>query len=627
MKYCLKSFLVVLIINIFSTTGFASPTESYFDSILRKSPKDTNYVRTVEKYVWYLANSLSNIPKADSLLKATEPLAIQLKDYRGLVNIYFYQGLILYRLGKVDESFKSHKRAFEIVEKQKLPPIFRQKMLTTFANYYVIKFDSENALKYALQAIELTEKYHLTEYITPAYLVAAQIYKQIDKAKSEYFHKKAIQMAYRDSDSTQRYLAENTMAGYYLEKADYKKALVHAEKSMFWVEKFGRKANFSMAWNLLAEVYIFLKQPQKTKHYLDKSVKIAEEINDLNRMSDTYNLFGYYYFYVDSDMKKSEYYYKKSLEINKKTGNTYGVYACYESLVYIFEKIENYKEALKYDKEARVLKDSLFSKDWALKLNKLEIEKKETNLKLLQEQNKNAVFQRNALILGALALLIIAVGVIYFVVSRSKYKRFEEQQKLRNKLSADLHDEIGSSLSSISILSEIVAFQQQKGNNKSEIMQQVSNDARAVIEKMDDIIWTLNPKNDSVQNLETRLKTFSIPLFESKGIEFQFHFTSDLDALKIESSTRGDIYLILKEAINNLVKYSQCKNAIIEVKNEEKMLIFTVKDDGIGFDSTAETQRNGLRNMKTRAEKIGANLQINSSIGNGTEVKLIILAF
>lgn len=624
MKFSIKSFLAVIIINVFSTAGFANPTESYFDNILRKSPKDTNYVRTVEKYVWYLCNSFSNIPKADSLIKATEKLAIQLKDYRGLVNIYFYQGLILYRLGKNDESFKFHQKAFEIVEKQNLPPLFRQKILSTFANHYAIKFDSENALKYALQAIELKQKYHLTEYITPAYLVAAQIYKQIDKAKSDYYYKKAIQMAYLDSDSTQRYLAENTMAGYYLEKSDYKKALVHAEKSMFWVEKFGRKANFSMAWNLLAEVHIFLKQPEKTKYYLDKSVKIAEEINDLNRMSDSYSLLGYFYFYVEPNMKKSEYFYKKSIEINKKTGNTYGIYACYESLVYIFEKIGNYKEALKYDKEARVLKDSLFSKDWALKLNKLEIEKKEANLKLLEEKNKNAVFQRNSLILGAFVLFIISAGVIYLIITRSKFKRFEEQQKLRNKLSADLHDEIGSSLSSISILSEIVAFQQQKGNAKPEIMQQVSHDARSIIEKMDDIIWTLNPKNDSIQNLETRLKTFAIPLFESKGIEFQFHFSPDLFALTIDSTTRGEIYLILKEAINNLVKYSQCKTANIEALYDEKQVFFLVKDDGIGFDSNAETQRNGLRNMKMRAEKIRAKLIIVSKIDKGTEVNLIL---
>lgn len=67
---------------MFLTNGFAQPTESYFDNILKKTPKDTTYIRTVEKYVWYLCNSFSIIPKADSLLKTTEKLALRLKDYR-----------------------------------------------------------------------------------------------------------------------------------------------------------------------------------------------------------------------------------------------------------------------------------------------------------------------------------------------------------------------------------------------------------------------------------------------------------------------------------------------------------------------------------------------------------------
>jgi signal transduction histidine kinase len=155
-------------------------------------------------------------------------------------------------------------------------------------------------------------------------------------------------------------------------------------------------------------------------------------------------------------------------------------------------------------------------------------------------------------------------------------------------------------------------------------MQQVSNDSREVIDKMDDIIWTINPENDAFYNLETRLKSFAIPLFESKDIEFKFEFSPELESVKIDMGKRRDIYLILKEAINNLIKYSQCKNAIIQGTIFNNKLIMSVIDDGIGFETNANLGKNGQKNMKNRAKKIGGRLLVDSIIGKGTLVKLEI---
>jgi signal transduction histidine kinase len=177
-------------------------------------------------------------------------------------------------------------------------------------------------------------------------------------------------------------------------------------------------------------------------------------------------------------------------------------------------------------------------------------------------------------------------------------------------------------LSSISILSELVAQERTKEHFKPDIMTQVSNDARNVIEKMDEIIWTINPDNDEFYNLETRLKSYAIPLFESKDIDFKFDFSTNLENIKIDMSKRRDIYLILKEAINNLLKYSECKNAQICALLIDNDLIMKVSDDGVGFEKESESLRNGQRNMQIRAEKIGARLLVNSVLGKGTEVAL-----
>ena len=231
---------------------------------------------------------------------------------------------------------------------------------------------------------------------------------------------------------------------------------------------------------------------------------------------------------------------------------------------------------------------------------------------------------KNAWIFGGI-LAFIAAGLTFaFVISRNKLKELEASQKLRNQIAIDLHDEIGSTLSSISILSEMVAHEQKLGKIKPETMLQVSKDARVVIDKMDDIIWTINPQNDGFNNLETRLKAFAIPMFESKNINFEFEFSKDIEATQIEMSKRRDIYLIMKEAINNLIKYSECQNAKISGEVKKGLLFFEVIDDGKGFNTDELSLRNGLKNMKKRATNIGGKLIILSDAEKGTNISLEI---
>ncbi|MBL0323566.1 MAG: hypothetical protein IPP61_00025 [Cytophagaceae bacterium] len=239
--------------------------------------------------------------------------------------------------------------------------------------------------------------------------------------------------------------------------------------------------------------------------------------------------------------------------------------------------------------------------------------KRRTDKKYCRRSKKTLPLDQNTWIFGAIFGILLVGFAFAYVVSRNRLKQLQASQKLRNQIAADLHDEIGSTLSSISILSELVAFQQKEQFNP-EIMSQVSNDARNVIEKMDEIIWTINPDNDEFYNLETRLKSYAIPMLESKDIDFKFDFSPELESVKIDMGIRRDIYLILKEAINNLVKYSETKSAHIEGRVAGNKLIFKIIDKGIGFDIKEHTDRNGRKNMHSRAKKIDADLDIQSEV-------------
>ena len=227
------------------------------------------------------------------------------------------------------------------------------------------------------------------------------------------------------------------------------------------------------------------------------------------------------------------------------------------------------------------------------------------------------------LIGGGLALLLALVSIV-FVINRAQYRRLQESLQLRNKIAADLHDEIGSTLSSISLLSgltqkQLAANQPQKAE---QMVGKISEDARQMLESMDDIVWTINPRNDSMQHLFTRLREYAKPLAESKEIALDFVTDAQVESLSLPLQVRQNVYLIVKEALNNAFKYAQASQINVEFRGQSDEWNVAVVDNGVGFDVEAVNSRNGLKNMKKRAEEIGGTLVLESVLQKGSAVRL-----
>ena len=131
-----------------------------------------------------------------------------------------------------------------------------------------------------------------------------------------------------------------------------------------------------------------------------------------------------------------------------------------------------------------------------------------------------------------------------------------KMQNIRNKIAQDLHDDIGSTLSSISIISNI-AIRDINSDRTKATMIEIKDSSMSLMEKMDDIVWSVNPRNDTLENLLLRIKRFATTLFEAKNIDYTINIQENINEVKLPMEWRQHIYLILKEAINNLVKYSE----------------------------------------------------------------------
>ncbi len=220
-------------------------------------------------------------------------------------------------------------------------------------------------------------------------------------------------------------------------------------------------------------------------------------------------------------------------------------------------------------------------------------------------------------------LVMLVAGFILFIIYRYRVKELLRLERLRTRIATDLHDDVGSTLSSISILSDILA-QQVENPQSARMLGSIGTNAHKMLEKIDDIVWVVNPTNDKFQNLGLRIREYAIPLFESKNIKPEIHFDKQMNTLQLPMEVRRNIYLIAKEAINNAIKYSGCKSVKIFFRQEFPGLIMEISDDGNGFNPEAPTSRNGIKNMKLRASQVNSLIEIKSAPGMGTQITLTV---
>lgn len=229
-------------------------------------------------------------------------------------------------------------------------------------------------------------------------------------------------------------------------------------------------------------------------------------------------------------------------------------------------------------------------------------------------------FWRTWWFISLASIAIIAIGYLLHL-NRKRHK--EKQLQIRTKIASDLHDDIGSTLSSISIMSDLLQSRLDDSPNAEEMLSKIGKNAKNMLESMDDIIWSVNPQNDSFYNIIVRIREYAIPLLEPLDVKLSIIVPDNVTSLKVSMDMRRNLFLIAKEAVNNMAKYSECSEAKIEFSFSHSVLKMKIKDNGKGFDTSRENTRNGLRNMKYRGEKVGGKVIVQSHIGQGTVITFI----
>ena len=456
----------------------------------------------------------------------------------------------------------------------------------------------------------------------------------------------------------------------YLNRLEEGSAALYLAKTIY--EKNKLKESLNSFPELYMELlnYKSIKQGDSIDYYREAS------LIELNKENVKYYLFAHYYeiishyFFLNSDLDSAEFYIKKSIKLkdslhlsvsteygNLQTGFRYASIKVdqkkyKEAVPLLLNEIEELKVANlrteildEYDLLANVYKTMGDYKNTALVLENYKILKNEIvndEIKnrslsfeieqsiLLQQKNAKALSQENNknrtakyFFLGfSILILIIAIALI----KNAKLKRKIAIEKMRLRISRDLHDDIGSTLSSINIISNLAQKpnHQINDNKAQDALKKINERSQRLLDNMSDIVWSVKPENDTIEEILSRMRLYSTTVLEAKGINYLIDFPVDKINIKVSLEIKNSLYLIFKEAVNNLVKYSQCQNALLSLNIVDENICLKIQDDGLGFDQSELKHLGGLINMQNRADEIKAQFSIVSEIGKGTLILLIV---
>ena len=232
-------------------------------------------------------------------------------------------------------------------------------------------------------------------------------------------------------------------------------------------------------------------------------------------------------------------------------------------------------------------------------------------------------FWKRPEILAAAALLLVAIA---YALHRSRLRNALAVERVRTRVATDLHDDVGSGLSEIAILSELANQDDGAGEPPARILQEIGDAARGLVDSMGDIVWSTDPRKDDVASLVQRLRHFAANTLESRGIAWSLDVPPDFETRTLDPDRRRQIFLILKEALTNVAKHANCRNVRVRIHPGPRDVAIEVEDDGQGFAPAAAAggDGHGLANMRARALSAGGEFHLDAGPGSGTRIRVRI---
>jgi signal transduction histidine kinase len=364
-------------------------------------------------------------------------------------------------------------------------------------------------------------------------------------------------------------------------------------------------------------------------HFLAE-LEISKESEDMAGMALAYNHLGKLYI-QSGDFQKAGTFLKESLDISRRLELKKGIQNNLKDLYQLDSAEGRFALALENYKSFTIYSDSLLSEETNQKVSRMKIEyeteKKDQEIELLNKDNEIKTLQlskqkavRHGMIAGIVLLLI--TGFLLFRSFRLR-KKLEQQQAIineRKRISADLHDDVGSGLSRIMLLTELVKNEAKTPETRKEA-EKIAAISKELSANISEIIWALNANNDNLESLVAYIRRYAAEFFDDSAVNIKITSTGEITGIPISGELRREIFYTVKEALHNIYKHSQATEAKLAFAIKDELLTIVIQDNGVGIPEN-ETGRygNGLTNMQQRMEAVGGHIRIENH--EGTKITL-----
>jgi len=459
-----------------------------------------------------------------------------------------------------------------------------------------------------------------------------------------------------DNDTTlwlsRRYHVYNNLGETYLKLKQADSVRYYTNKAIKLCEKDNVPRAYALGmWNL-SELSIIEKDVNTALSFADKGLKVTgnqESLNDVRLFLLGSKMKAYA---TDSNKEKILTVFEESKQyLNTRQVSIYSKVEFLKATIQSLLFTNQFAIASPLQTELRNLEEKLKSEEDISRIqilnNYYQNEQKLLLIRKEKEKQELTLFLTNSLNIALAALFIVCLALVFFIRFNSNQKakiqllafeaekeelkriqeiksmksNFESLQNERNRIAKELHDDIGSSLSSISIFTSLAieAFPDKK-EKAEDLMQRVKSQASYIADNLSDLIWAVYSKNDTYGHLIIRMKNFCYEILNEKNIQTDFYFDPKIQDVFADLTIRKNLIQFFKEAINNILKYSEASHIEVSLKEHDGYLRLDIIDNGIGFDPNTVMEGNGFTSFRARAKAMNGKMNIHSQPGKGTQV-------
>ena len=615
--------------------------------VLKHSDPDTARARTL--YRLSRAYWTKDLDTAYQYASVLLDLSLSLKFHAGIGNAYNSMGVVEWYKGDYPAAEIQHRKALAARKIDAEP----SGIAASYHNLGLLHDDQGNypeALKYYLDALKLYDSIGNKEGIAQEQSVIGTMHMAHgDMQASIKAHREALSIREELHDEWGLTETYNNLGIAYAELGELDQALAWHQKALDLRLGIGDELGTATSYNNFGYIYLAQGRSDKAMESLQEALRINTALGHRKSMANVELNIGKVYVSL-GDHRTAMQHQERSLALAREVGASDYVHMALEDLSNSAAKAGAYAKAYEYRLQFEQLNDSIFNSEKTRSLVRQEMEygfakeqladslanvearnlaERDHQMALLAERNR-----RNLIAFGGVLVLLLSAGLWsrlrYIRRTRDTILRTQRQlvisekkreaEQVRTRIARDMHDELGSELTKIGMMiGELKNGHAVVPAEKLERIATLSGEANT---SLHDIVWAVDPQHDSVRSLILHAQYYTDRLFEGRNIQLEQLFDHEGADRPIDPGTKRNIFLLLKEAVNNALKYSKADHILVSLRTTPHTFHLLVKDNGIGFDLLANRENgNGTRNMRSRCEALGADLHFTTAPGKGCAVE------